>query len=92
MSDLENDRDRVVNRPRETIIVQDRPKRSVWRWLLPLLILLALIVGLYIIFSPENEDAVINTPDTVNRDTPNLNAPDVDVDVNRNQDGNNTAQ
>ena len=59
MSDLDNDRDQVVERPRETVIVHDRPKKSVWRWLLPLLILLALIVGLYIVFSPENEEAMM---------------------------------
>ena len=92
MADLGNDRDRVIERPRETVVVQDRPHRSVWRWLLPLLILLALVVGLYILFSPENEDAMINTPDTVNIDTPNVDSPDIDVDVNRTDDGNNTAQ
>lgn len=91
MADLDNDRDRAVERPRETVIVQDR-KRSTWSWLLPLLLALAVLVGLYILFSPEKEDATINTPDQVQIDTPNVTPPDVDVDVNRVEDGNTTAQ
>jgi hypothetical protein len=91
MADLDNNRDRVIERPRETVVVQDRSRRSVWRWLIPLLILLAIVIGLYIVLSPENEDAMINTPDTVNIDTPNIDAPNVDVDVNR-TDNPDTAQ
>lgn len=98
MADFNNDR-------RDTVVVER--KKSVWRWLAPLLLVLALLVGLYILFSPANEDATINVPDQVQIDTPNADAPDVDapdvdvdpgsvdapnVDVNENPDGNNTAQ
>ncbi len=83
MADLNDDR-------RDTVIRDER--KSVWRWLAPLLLVLALVVGLYILFSPENEDATINTPDQVQIDTPNVNPPDVDVDVNRTEDGDATAQ
>lgn len=100
MADFNNDR-------RDTVVVRE-DRKSVWRWLAPLLLVLALLVGLYILFSPANEDATINTPDQVQIDTPNADAPDVDVqgdpgsadidapnadvDVNRTEDGNDTAQ
>lgn len=96
MADFNNDR-------RDVTVRED--KKSVWRWLAPLLLLLALLVGLYILFSPEKEDATITIPDQVQVETPNADlpdAPDVDVDpgsveapsvdVNPSEDGNNTPQ
>ncbi|MBC7708291.1 hypothetical protein H7Y63_03640 [Polaromonas sp.] len=79
MADL--DYDRVDNRPTETVVVRDQPRRSVWRWLLPLLILLAVVIGAIYLFNGSDGSSTVDTPNSVT--VPKPNVPDVDVNVSR---------
>lgn len=90
MADAYNDNDR-----RETVVVKER-RRSKLPWIILLLLLLA--IGAYFVFGAANDDETdtridtpnsINTPDSIN--VPDVDTPDVDVDVNRQEDGNTTA-